>query len=102
MPSSAPSCLGSAPIVESAPARQGEDDVEVGRRQELGLPGSEPLGRRQSPGTSGSGGFGRSCSDAGHPAVFDMAAESRPVAGLYGATRRGSPEMFRVPHRSAL
>ena len=41
--------------------RQGEDDVEVGHRQQLGLPRGEPFRRAPAPGTSGNAGCGRSC-----------------------------------------
>ena len=39
--------------------RQGEDDVEIGNRQQLGLTSGQPLRSRRRPDTSGNGGFGR-------------------------------------------
>ena len=38
--------------------RQGEDDVEVGNRQQLSLTSGEPLRARRPPDTSRNGGFG--------------------------------------------
>jgi hypothetical protein len=44
--------------------RQREDDVEVGDRQQLRLPGGEPFGA-PAPGTSDNGGCGRNCRRSG-------------------------------------
>ena len=41
--------------------RQGEDDVEVGHRQQVGGPRLRSIGWRPGPGRSGSAGCGRSC-----------------------------------------
>jgi len=68
--------------------RQGEDDVEIGHGQKLGLPGGEPLRPGQPLALRAVAIAARVVGDAGHAAVctgFDMAAERRRAAGHDGA-----------------
>ena len=64
--------------------RQGEDDVEVGNRKQLGLTSGEPFGPRPSLTLSAMTVAARVIGDAGEPAIvaaLDMTAERRRAAG---------------------
>ena len=64
--------------------RQGEDDVEVGNRQQLGLTSGEPLRARRPLTLPAMAVPARVVSDAGKPAIvaaLDMTAERRRAAG---------------------
>ncbi len=64
--------------------RQGEDDVKIGNRQQLGLTSGEPLRARRPLALPAMAVSARVVSDAGEPAVvtaLDMAAEGRRAAG---------------------
>ena len=64
--------------------RQGEDNVEVGNRQQLGLTGGEPLRARRPLTFPAMAVSARVVGDAGKPAIvtaLDVAAERRRAAG---------------------
>ena len=64
--------------------RQGEDDVEVGNRQQLGLASGEPFRSRRPLTLRAMAVSARVVGDAGEPAVvaaLDMTAERRRAAG---------------------
>ncbi len=64
--------------------RQGEDHVEVGTRQQLGLTSGEPLRARRPLTLPAMAVSARVVSDAGEPAIvaeLDMTAERRRAAG---------------------
>ena len=89
--------------------RQGENDVEVGYRQQFGLPLREPLGARQSLAFGTVTVAARVVSDARRAAIIallDMAAEHRRPARRDGAhdASLDAPEMtsMRLSKRCAM